>query len=290
MTDFTGKINVRNSDSDDITIVLDGGDDDGGGALTLGAVGEDGDLVLKDSSGRQRIFLNGSLSEARFQLENGNISINIDGGQGTINLGASGQRGLLTLRNGNGSQTALIDGSTANIRLGGSGADGDILLFGPEGDSSDDAEATIHLKGDQGDIVLRNADCAEEFNVAGPPVDPGTVMVLDAGERLRPSTGAYDRRVAGVISGAGAYRPGLVLDRRTELSGRQPLAVVGKVFCNVDARFGGIQAGDLLTTSETPGHAMKVADPALAFGAVIGKALRSHEARTGLIPILVGLQ
>ena len=71
---------------------------------------------------------------------------------------------------------------------------------------------------------------------------------------------------------------------------RMPLALVGKVYCKVDAGHGAIEIGDLLTTSPTPGHAMKAADPMRAFGAVIGKALRPLASGTGLIPILVALQ
>ena len=65
---------------------------------------------------------------------------------------------------------------------------------------------------------------------------------------------------------------------------------MGKVFCKVDAQFGAIEVGDLLTTSPTPGHAMKTSDPFKAFGAVIGKALRPFTAGRGLIPILIALQ
>ena len=45
----------------------------------------------------------------------------------------------------------------------------------------------------------------------------------------------------------------------------------------------------LLTTSATPGHAMK-AENLRAFGAVIGKAMEGLESGQGLIPILVALQ
>jgi len=62
------------------------------------------------------------------------------------------------------------------------------------------------------------------------------------------------------------------------------------VFCKVDASYSPIDRGDLLTTSETPGHAMKAADPRLAFGAILGKALRPLVAGRGLIPVLVALQ
>jgi hypothetical protein len=48
--------------------------------------------------------------------------------------------------------------------------------------------------------------------------------------------------------------------------------------------------GDLLTTSPTPGYAMKADDPFKAFGAVIGKALRPLKEAQGLVPILIALQ
>jgi hypothetical protein len=143
-----------------------------------------------------------------------------------------------------------------------------------------------------GDVSLPNADCAEEFEMAeATMVDPGTVMVLDAGGALAASARAYDKCVVGVISGAGAYRPAIVLDRQPNpLGNRRPLALVGKVFCKVDADFSAIAVGDLLTTSSTPGHAMAALDSAKAFGAVIGKALQPLREGRGLIPILVALQ
>jgi len=142
-----------------------------------------------------------------------------------------------------------------------------------------------------GDVVLTGADCAEEFDIAeAVDFEPGTVMVIDQDGFLQQSHQAYDKRVAGVISGAGDYRPGLVLDRRQSQDHRLPVALVGKVYCKVDARYGPIEVGDLLTTSPTPGHAMKAADPLEAFGSVLGKALRRLSSGQDLIPILVALQ
>lgn len=142
-----------------------------------------------------------------------------------------------------------------------------------------------------GDIRLANADCAEDFDVdAGELAEPGTVMVLGDLGKLRRSHRPYDKRAAGVISGAGSYKPGIVLDRRPSDAERRPLALLGKAYCLVDASYGAIEVGDLLTTSATAGHAMKVGDPALAFGAVIGKALARLAAGQGLVPILVTLQ
>ena len=141
------------------------------------------------------------------------------------------------------------------------------------------------------DVLLSGADCAEEFDVCeGMGIEPGSVVVFGDDGKLGTTLEPYNRRVAGVISGAGAYRPGLILDRRTDMRGRLPVALVGKVYCKVDASYASIGIGDPLTTSPTAGCAMKASDPARGFGAVIGKALAPHAQGCGLIPILVSLQ
>ena len=62
------------------------------------------------------------------------------------------------------------------------------------------------------------------------------------------------------------------------------------MYCWVDTSNGPIKPGDLLTTSDTPGHAMKVTDYAKAQGAIIGKAMSSLEKGRGLVLVLVTLQ
>jgi hypothetical protein len=152
-----------------------------------------------------------------------------------------------------------------------------------------------------GDIQLLNGDCAEDFDVADSElknVEAGTVMVLTENGSLQPSYQEYDKKVAGILSGASGYKPAIVLDRRyTEPQSqnqknkdRLPIALMGKVYCKVDARHASIEIGDLLTTSSTKGCAMKAEDPMKAFGAVIGKALGSINEGMGMIPVLVGLQ
>jgi hypothetical protein len=155
-----------------------------------------------------------------------------------------------------------------------------------------------HIEGDfevtgnivvNGDVLLKNMDVAENFVTDGRQVlDPGTVVIVDGSGSLRPSEAAYDKRVVGVISGAGEFRPAVVLGsnpRRDEAN--TPVALAGRVACKVDAGYAAIEIGDLLTTSPTNGHAMRADDPAKAFGAVLGKALARIEAGQGLIPILV---
>jgi hypothetical protein len=143
-----------------------------------------------------------------------------------------------------------------------------------------------------GDIVLSGADFAEEFDVAGPDAaDPGTVVVLDREGAVRVSDSAYDSRVVGVISGAGDYKPAVITDHHDEnLVCRRPVALMGKVYCKVDASYGSVDIGNLLTTSSTPGHAMKANDRAKAFGSIIGKALMPLSVGQGLVPILIALK
>jgi hypothetical protein len=143
----------------------------------------------------------------------------------------------------------------------------------------------------QTDVILQNGDCAEQFDMYGAMVpEPGTIVVINDDGTLRESQCPYDKRVAGVVSGAGEYRPAIVLDQRASSAGRASVSLMGKVYCKVDADPASIAIGDLLTTSARAGFAMKATDPARAFGAVIGKALKPLSTGQGMIPILVALQ
>lgn len=124
------------------------------------------------------------------------------------------------------------------------------------------------------------------------PVETGDVLVAD---RERPGSlelgrSMADPAVVGVVSG----EAGLLLDAGTGAtdgvaSGERAAVVFsGIVPCRVDAGYGRIEVGDLLTTSPTPGHAMRAAEP-LA-GTIVGKALEPLDAGTGVIEILVMLR
>jgi hypothetical protein len=150
--------------------------------------------------------------------------------------------------------------------------------------------------------IVGGADFAEYFEVseatssgedATPKVEPGMVVSLDPASpgKLTLSARAYDRRVAGVVSGAGGVKPGMVMSQKGTLAdGKFPVALTGRVYCWVDASQGAIEPGDLLTTSSTPGHAMKASDTAKAQGAIIGKAMTGLKEGKGLILALVTLQ
>jgi hypothetical protein len=136
-------------------------------------------------------------------------------------------------------------------------------------------------------------DLAEKFGVSSlAGVEPGVLMVIDEDNpgKLKMSTTAYDYKVAGVVSGAGGAQPGMTLHQAGVLDGDTTVAVVGRVYVKADASYGSIRPGDLLTTSDTPGHAMKAGDIARAQGAIVGKAMTGLAEGTGLVLLLVNLQ
>jgi hypothetical protein len=134
-------------------------------------------------------------------------------------------------------------------------------------------------------------DYAEGFDVSDRVgIEPGTVLVIDADNpgKLTVSTGPYDSRVAGIAAGAKGLGSGVRLGvGQFDCD----VALAGRVYCNVDATDGTIEPGDLLTTSSTPGYAMKATDRPSAQGAILGKAMERLEAGTkGQILVLVTLQ
>lgn len=243
----------------------------------------------------------------------GNIGINTPSPAGNLHIGGAvpdiflgghtvGNQDGLRVHYNQPLRTATLDAKGASFRVRGeSGAAGggasDRLFIdltnGNVGIGHTAPAEKLVVEGNvavSGDVLLTGADCAEDFDVLDArALEPGTVMVIGDEGRLHESSDAYDTRVAGVLSGAGDYRPGIVLDKQQARENRLPVALTGKTFCKVDAQYGPIRVGDLLTTSPTAGHAMRADDPLKASGAVIGKALRPLEEGQGLIPILIAL-
>ena len=104
-------------------------------------------------------------------------------------------------------------------------ANGDIVFYAQGGITTaipamiiESATGNVHVTGTitaDKDIILAGADCAERFDVAGEDhLEAGTVVVIDREGTLRESSSAYDKRVAGVVAGAGDYRPAIVMGSR----------------------------------------------------------------------------
>jgi hypothetical protein len=160
-----------------------------------------------------------------------------------------------------------------------------------------DEWANMTIKGDvftKGMRITGGADLAETFGVAETEaVEPGMLVSIDpsGSGRMRVSNVAYDRTVAGVISGANGLNTGLtMIPTGMETGNSRAVALSGRVYTLADAAYGPIAAGDLMTTSGTPGHAMRVADYTRAQGAIVGKAMSTLLNGRGLVLVLVSLQ
>jgi hypothetical protein len=122
------------------------------------------------------------------------------------------------------------------------------------------------------------ADLAE-FYEGDQDYEPGTVLVFGGDKEVTTTTVFNDTRSAGVVTTNPAYvmnaeQTGIKVC--LALAGRVPVKVVGKV-----------KKGDMLTTSATPGYAVKATDPKL--GSIIGKALEDKEyTEAGIIQVAVG--
>lgn len=140
--------------------------------------------------------------------------------------------------------------------------------------------------------ITGGADLAEPFELSQEGIPKGSVVVIDDQQpgKLKLSTRAYDTRVAGIVSGANGVNPGISLRQVGVLDVGDEVSLSGRVYVLADASGGAIRPGDLLTTSDRPGHAMKVSDFSRCQGAVIGKAMGGLSDGTGMVLVLVTLQ
>lgn len=142
-----------------------------------------------------------------------------------------------------------------------------------------------------GTLYVTGADLAEPFDMTDiAKLELGDVVIIDPDNPLHvtKSRTAYDTTVAGIVSST--TQAGYVAGSRSDGTSDKPIALVGRVRCNVSAENGAIRTGDLLTTADTPGYAMKATDAAKRQGAILGKALQAFDGDQGQIMVLVTLQ
>lgn len=214
------------------------------------------------------------------------------GGTGTANPALyvsninSGGIGIFSTCGSSDANAVFVNTSTGDIIKGFSGSGGGNLVFRVE----NNGKTTVSVL-----QITGGADLSERFDVRAAEAEPqaGMVVCIDPSSpgKLVVSTRAYDRTVAGVLSGAGGVRPGMLMGQSDSAAdGAHPVALTGRVYVWADATASAIEPGDLLTTADVPGHAMKVTDHARAPGAVLGKAMSRLESGRGLVLVLVNLQ
>ena len=161
------------------------------------------------------------------------------------------------------------------------------IVFNTDGQKSMTIDRDGSLK------LHRGSDIAEPFKITDKDkIEPGMIVVIDSENpgNLKISEKPYDKCVAGIVSGAGGIKPGITLNQEDIFDGTINIALAGRVYALCDTTFGSIEPGDLLTTSSSPGYAMRVTDFEKSQGAIIGKAMTSLDDGIGLVLILVSLQ
>jgi hypothetical protein len=107
---------------------------------------------------------------------------------------------------------------------------------------------------------------------------PGTVLVFGGSKEVTSSSVVNDTKVAGVVTTDPAYVMNI-----NQSGVKTCIALAGRVPCKV---IGKTKKGDLLTTSNSSGHAIKALDPKI--GAIVGKSLEDKEyGEAGIIEISV---
>ena len=198
------------------------------------------------------------------------------------------------------------DGGDSTILIRGSDATnhgGEIVFIDPVANSR-----TMELDGDYANTgrsriivdelqIVGGADFAENFDV-NPAADakpvPGMLVSIDGKNpgQLIVSSKAHDKKVAGVISGANGIKPGMMMGHRNTIAnGAMPVAITGRVYVLAEALHGAIEPGDMLTTSNVAGHAMKAGNAKKSGGAIIGKAMSGLKAgEKGMVLLLLSIQ
>lgn len=227
--------------------------------LQIGGTGTD------TEPGSGGYFQVGLTNGANISMDNNEIMARNNGVAATLFLNADG---------GN---VTLVQSGTGNVGIG-----------------TSSPATKLHVNGTARVDVLEitGADLAERFPVSE-EVKPGMVVAIDPNNKgqLCLARGAYNRKVAGVVSGANDLSVGVVLGHYEGNEHGTPIAMSGRVWVYCDASKQAINTGDMLTTSDTPGYAMAVRDYKKAQGAIIGKAMTSlNKGETGLVLVLVNLQ
>jgi hypothetical protein len=244
---------------------------------TITSPGVTGTNFLIDSSGNVGVGTDAPTSKVEIAAQDG---LKITGFQPFLTLDDSSANG----------RSAFVQGVNGNLVLLSNSRQSMVL--------KDNGHVSLNVLEIQG-----GADLAEDFEVDSAKtvasiktedrIKPGLLVSIDPSRtgRLVVSRRAYDRRVAGIISGAGGINAGMVMGQSgAPLESKRPVALSGRVYCWADAGNGPIHPGDLLTSSARTGYAMKVRNYRRARGAIVGKAMTDLKSGSGLVLVLVGLQ
>lgn len=258
---------------------------DNAGATTIGFEVRNTDMLFADDTGESPSFsflVNGASTPQNWNMR-------LHAASGSMRFVNGTAVGVTPLKIDKSAANNLVNITGSTLTISDAAGTPKITLNADVG--GDGRVITQELEITGGSDLSENFDVTGRFGIEVPT--PGMVVSIDPENpgRLAPSGTAYDRMVAGVVSGAGGIQTGLLMGQKgSEADGAHPVALTGRVYVWVDASYGAITPGDLLTSSDTVGHAMKVEDYGRAQGAILGKAMTALPEGQGLVLMLVTLQ
>jgi hypothetical protein len=278
------------------------------GNVAIGANSSTGKLYVSDTAQLPRIVLGGAEYYQPANTATSGIGLYLGMNRASdrqLWIGDTGSTTAPFLRMSPSGTSPIIeavsrDGSTpATLTVGTNGTVAMAMGNGNVGIGTAAPTYKLHVIGNahfQGSVTGTNIRATyqdvAEWVPATTDLEPGTVVVLNKtrNNEVMASHGAYDTRVAGVVSG----QPGISLGIEGE--GKEQIATYGRVMVKVDATKAAIEVGDLLVTSAISGTAMR-SEPmdinGRSFhqpGTIIGKALEPIAGGVGEILVLLSLQ
>ncbi len=263
--------------------------------------GDSDAIITKDNITMYNGLLDGVFSPNNLQFNStffGNpLTANYSNSQLTFNMNGTNSMEITPV---NILMTDVVGtpGTTVNISSQAYG----LIELRPKGDIATIQLISNYNGSDKGRIITDEleirggSDLAEYFDVSkvgnNKPL-AGMVVSIDPNNegKLMIADQSYDSKVAGIISGANGVNVGMHMGQKgTIADGQYPIALTGRVYVYADASKGPINIGDILTSSSTPGYAMKATDKEKRSGASIGKAMTSLESGKGYVLVLVNLQ
>ncbi len=250
--------------------------------------GPNGDWYIRSANQAGKVILQDSGGNVGIGTTSPQAKLDVGGNINIAAQGILGSTGRLHIQSGS-NEPLFLNPFANSVNIGGGGGPGNLAVVGRT------TTAVLQITG--------GSDLSEQFEVRGlrklareaalEQVQPGMLVSIDSENpgKLIVSSRAYDRKVAGILSGAGGVNPGMLMGQSNSVAnGAHPVALTGRVYAWVETSNGPIEPGDLLTTSTVPGHAMKVTDYVKAQGAIIGKAMTGLKQGRGLVLTLVTLQ
>jgi len=279
-----------------LTLTATGTPNDTFGITATSATATNSTLALRDSSGRldaQAFLLNSlevlsySSTTLKLKTPGGVEVISATGGAaastpvtltGQFTLGPSS-----TL-----SATFATTAGTATTATTATNADALLVSASYRSAATTATANTIAARDGSGDIYAnlfqgtatsaRYADLAEYYR-SDQIYESGTVLIFGGDQEVTISTRQQDNTLAGVVT----TKPGFIMNQELQ-DGGICVALQGRVPCKVIGR---VKKGEMLTTSNTAGHAVRAFDPQI--GTIIGKALQDKNySEAGVIEIAVG--